>query len=254
MPDDEVGRVARAFNAMTESLRRTLHELSQRRALAAVGEFAASLAHEVRNPLTSIRVDLQRAEEKLAPDSDARGLLTRALGSIERVDRSVTGALQMARSGSIERKMLDLRKPLEAAIHAAKPEFAARRATLESVRLGDSAVEIEGDAPALERLFLNLLLNAAQALGDAGHASVTVKRRGDTVSIVIQDSGGGIGREDLEKVFEPFYSTRSEGTGLGLAIARQIVVAHGGEITIDSTPGTGTRVEVVLPRRPDAST
>jgi len=253
-PDDEVGRVARAFNDMTESLRRTLHELSQRRALAAVGEFAASLAHEVRNPLTAIRVDLQRVEEELPADSDARSLLARALGSIERVDRSVTGALRVARSGSITRESLDLRRPLEAAIHAAEPEFAARGATLDPVSLGDAAVEVEGDAPALERLLLNLLLNAAQALGDGGRASVTVERRGDGVSIVIKDSGGGIGREDLEKVFEPFYSTRSEGTGLGLAIARQIAVAHGGEITIDSAPGRGTRVEVVLPRRADTPT
>ncbi len=252
--DDEVGRVAGAFNSMTESLRRTLRELSQRQALAAVGEFAASMAHEVRNPLTSIRVDLQRVEEKLPSDSDARDLLHRALGSIERVDRSVTGALRVARSGSVKQDSVDLRKPLQGAIHTARPEFATRNATLEPTEPGLESVQVRGDAGALEQLFLNLLLNAAQALGEGGRASVALECSTETVSIVIQDTGRGIAPEDLDKVFDPFYSTRPDGTGLGLAIARQIAVAHGGEVSIHSAPGTGTRVEVVLPQYAGATT
>ncbi|MGK2962318.1 MAG: HAMP domain-containing protein, partial [Gemmatimonadaceae bacterium] len=99
--EDEVGRVGRAFNAMTESLSTTLRQLSQREALVAVGEFAAALAHEVRNPLTSIRIDLQRVEEKLPDDSPLRVQLDRALREVQRLDQTVTGALGVARSGSI---------------------------------------------------------------------------------------------------------------------------------------------------------
>lgn len=246
-PGDEVGRVARAFNSMTESLRRTLRELSQRQALAAVGEFAASLAHEVRNPLTSIRVDLQRVEEKLPQESETRDLLGRALGEIERVDRSVTGALQVARSGRITLEPVDLRKPLAAAVHTAEPEFKSHGAQIEYAELGDDPIAVKGDAAALEQLFLNLLLNGAQALDKGGRASVSVERTNRDVLISIRDSGSGIAQEDLEKVFEPFYTTRSAGTGLGLAIARRIAVAHGGEITVESTSGVGTTLTLRLP-------
>jgi two-component system sensor histidine kinase AtoS len=246
-PGDEVGRVARAFNSMTESLRRTLRELSQRQALAAVGEFAASLAHEVRNPLTSIRVDLQRVEEKLPQELETRDLLGRALGEIERVDRSVTGALRVARSGRITLEPVDLRKPLEAAVHTAEPEFKSHGAQIEYAELGDDPIAVKGDAAALEQLFLNLLLNGAQALDKGGRASVSVDRTNRDVLISIRDSGSGIAQKDLEKVFEPFYTTRPAGTGLGLAIARQIAVAHSGEITVESTPAVGTTMRLRLP-------
>ncbi len=244
---DEVGRVARAFNAMTESLRRTLRELSQRQALAAVGEFAASLAHEVRNPLTSIRLDLQRVEEKLEEESDARHLLDRALGEIERVDRSVTGALRVARSGRIAHEPVDVRQPLEAALHSAEPEFKIRDARIEDVRLGGEPIWVRGDAAALEQLFLNLLLNAGQALESGGHAGVDVTSDGGGALVSIWDSGCGIEPDQLDEVFKPFYSTRPEGTGLGLAIAQRIAMAHGGDLSIESTPGAGTTVRVRLP-------
>lgn len=244
---DEVGRVARAFNAMTESLRRTLSELSQRQALAAVGEFAATLAHEVRNPLTSIRLDLQRVEEKLPDESETRELLDRALGEIERVDRSVTGALRVARSGRIAHEPVDARNPLEAAVHSAEPEFKARDAQLEPARLGGEPIWVRGDAAALEQLFLNLLLNAGQALEPGGHAGVEVTADGGEAVISIWDSGCGIEPERLDEVFRPFYSTRPDGTGLGLAIAQRIAVAHGGDLSIESAPGAGTTVRVRLP-------
>jgi signal transduction histidine kinase len=232
---------------MTESLRRTLRELSQRQALAAVGEFAASLAHEVRNPLTSIRLDLQRVEEKLPDESDARDLLGRALGEIERVDRSVTGALRVARSGRITHEPVDVRQPLEAALHSAEPEFKARNARLEPAQFGEEPISVKGEAAALEQLFLNLLLNAAQALDPGERAGVELNADAGEALISVWDTGSGIAPDDLEKVFKPFYSTRPEGTGLGLAIAQRIAVAHGGDLSIESTPGSGTTVRVRLP-------
>jgi signal transduction histidine kinase len=202
----------------------------------------------VRNPLTSVRVDLQRVEEKLPEESDARDLLGRALGEIERVDRSVTGALRVARSGKIALEPVDLRKPLDAALHTAEPEFTSHGAQLEHWAVGEKPITVKGDAAALEQLFLNLLLNAAQALEKGGSASVTVESASRDVLISIRDSGGGIAPKNFEKVFEPFYSTRPDGTGLGLAISRQIARAHGGEICVESTPGTGTTMMLRLPR------
>lgn len=245
---DEVGRVGRAFNTMTESLRKTLQELSQRRALAAVGEFAASLAHEVRNPLTSIRFDLQRIEEKLPADEETPELMARTIRRIDALNRSVTGALQVARSGSVTLEPVNLRGPLKAAVQMALPEFQERDANLEAAEAEGELIEIRGDASALERLFLNLLLNAAQALEPGGRAIVTLQSRENEVRVTIQDNGKGIESEVLDRVFEPFFSSRPDGTGLGLPIASRIAQAHGGDISVESEPGVGTTVTLWLPQ------
>jgi len=247
---DEVGRVGRAFNAMTESLQGTLRQLSQRQALAAVGEFAASLAHEVRNPLTSVRLDMQRIEEELPHGSKARGLLKRALGEIDRVNRSVTGALRVARSGSVKLETIDLRQPIEAAAHAAEPELHAHGAELSLELPPQAPIWVKGDAVALEQLLLNLLLNSAQAAERGGTITVTAKSDADSVVVSVRDSGCGIPPEDLKRVAEPFFSTRPEGTGLGLAIAQRIAQAHGRELEFESIPGVGTTVRLRLPPSP----
>lgn len=243
--NDEFGRVARAFNSMTDSLGRTLKELSHREALAAVGEFAAELAHEVRNPLTSIRVDLQLVEERLPKDSPLREIQHGALAEIERLDGTVSGVLQLARSGQIELRPLDLREPVLAAEHAARPEFDLRGALIEII-LPESPVFVRGDSAALRQLILNLLLNAAQALAPGCRAVLDVRVEGDQATVTLRDDGPGIPADTLARVREPFFSTKAEGTGLGLAIAERVVRAHGGAMEIESAPGAGTVVRVRL--------
>lgn len=247
--EDEVGRVARAFNGMTASLRRTLRRLAERESLAAVGEFAASLAHEVRNPLSSILVDLQRVEEGLPGDSPLRRPQRRALGEIERLDRAVSGTLALARSGRIESESLDLCRPLRAAVHAARPAFESRGAELDGPTGTQGALEIRGDEAKLEQLFLNLLLNAAQALEEGGRARVEVRTNEEEIVVAVHDDGRGVPEEERSRIFDPFYSTRAEGTGLGLPTARRIARAHGGEVELESEVGRGTVVTVRLSRR-----
>ncbi len=243
---DEVGRVAQAFNTMTESLRRTLDQLAERESLAAVNEFAAALAHEVRNPLTSIRLDLQEVEEQLPETSPLRSIQSRALEDVERLDRTVAGALDTARSGHIEARDIDLREPIRAAVHAAVPAFDARGARLTWDEPPEPAA-VRGDPDALERVVLNLLLNAADALEGEASASVALTRSERDFTITIRDTGRGIAEESIERVFDPFFTTRPGGTGVGLAVARRIVTAHRGEISLSSGPGVGTTVQVRLP-------
>ncbi len=243
---DEIGQVAGAFNTMTESLRRTLRELAERQALAAVGEFAASLSHEVRNALTSIRLDLQVSGEQLPDETAVKEPHERALKEIGRLNETVTGALELARSGRLKQVRLDLWSPLMAAIHTAGPEFAERHARLDVPEQG-APIMVAGDAAALEQLFLNILLNAAQALDDGGAAALEVEEAERQVSVRIRDDGQGIPAEALDRVFEAFYSTREGGTGLGLPIARRIAQAHGGQLRVRTTVGTGTEVEITLP-------
>lgn len=244
---DEVGRVTAAFNSMMDNLRHTLGELSQRQALAAVGEYAASLSHEVRNGLTAIRVDLQRAEEKTAAAAPGRSLIARALENVRRLDGIVSRSLHLSRSGRAPRRRLDLRTVIATAAQGADSSFNDRGTTLEKIPRAGTPSWILGDAVALEQLFLNLLLNAVQALQRGGAASLTLDADGADARIVVTDNGTGIPPEALAHVLDPFFSTKADGTGLGLPIAHQIAVAHGGSLKIESVLGEGTRVEVRLP-------
>jgi signal transduction histidine kinase len=246
--DDEVGRVARAFNGMIDSLRRTLGELSRRERLAAVGEFAASLAHEVRNPLTSLRMDLQRVEEQVPPDSALRAPLERSLRVVTRLNETVSGALRVARSGTGGTDLVNLRVPIQRALEVTIPAFEQAGTAVEAPEAGDAPILVRGDPSALEQLFLNLLLNAAQAMPSGGRVTISAASDGSDVELSVSDTGHGIPAALLGRVFDPFVSTKPEGSGLGLAIARQIAIAHGGTLTMESEAGSGATARLRLPR------
>jgi signal transduction histidine kinase len=242
----EVRRVGAAFNAMTENLRATLDELSRRNALAAVGEFATSLSHDVRNALTSIRVDLERAARRGITEPVADDLVDRALNNVSRLEATVTGAVQVARAGYAPPADLDLRDAVLAAAETVAGTFSAIPATLE-LALGDRAVPVRGSPTALQQVFANLLFNAAQALEPDGRAVVGAECGKDFVEITIADTGGGIDDAAMANLSRPYYSSKPDGHGLGLPIARRIVASHGGALTIESVPGKGTSVTVRLP-------
>jgi signal transduction histidine kinase len=242
----EVQRVGAAFNTMTGHLRRTLDELSRRSALAAVGEFATTLSHDVRNALTAIKVDLERAELRGVADPVASGLVARALGNVARLETVVSGALRVARRGHAPPKEIDLRVPLDEAVASVRGAFAAASCELE-VSAPPSPVVVCADTAALQQMFANLLFNAAQAMRPGGRAHVAVSAVSDFAEVTIRDSGVGIAPGDMEQLATPFFSTKPSGTGLGLPIARQIVAAHGGDLSITSETGAGTTVRVRLP-------
>lgn len=221
-------------------------ELAQREALATVGEFASELAHEVRNPLTSVRLDLQRVSEVADDPESVHRIASRVLRQVERIDRAVTGALRVARGGAIERRAVDLRVVLENARRTAEAEFAHRGARL-VLGVTPAPLELDGDAIALEQLFLNLLINAAQALSPGGTAQVDAERHNGTIEVTIADTGAGMSERQLAETHQPFRSSKHDGTGLGLKIARRIVSNHRGALHVASTLGQGTTVKVTFP-------
>lgn len=244
---DETGSLAHAaLEQPPDGNRGPSLQRSQREALVEVGKFAALLAHEVRNPLTAIRIDLQRVEERLPAESPLRLQLARALREVERLDLTVSGALRIARSGTVSSDLVDLRVPLQRAVEVATPAFDQIDATLALSGL-EVPVPVRGDEAALEQLFLNVLLNAAQALPRGGAAGVAFATTDNQAEVDIWDRGMGIPRGNLGRVFDPFYSTKKEGTGLGLAIARGVVTGHGGSLTIESETGAGTTITISLP-------
>jgi signal transduction histidine kinase len=242
----EVRRVGAAFNVMTENLRATLDALSRRSAMAALGEFATSLSHDVRNALTSVRVDLDRLTLRDLNDPVASTLVTRVLNNVSRVETAVTGALRIARRGRIPLQDVDLRQPIRAAADIVRATVIALPADLE-LRLPPEPIRIHGDEAALQQLFANLLFNAAQAMSAGGIARVVAESNDDEAVVTVADTGDGISRANLAKLETPFFSTKVNGTGFGLPIARQVVAAHGGSLTIESGEGQGTTVRVKLP-------
>jgi signal transduction histidine kinase len=238
--EDEVGRVGRAFNGMLENIARMMRELSQREAVTAMGEMAATMAHQLRSPATAIRLDVQRAHDKLGAETPERALLARALGQLDRLERAVSASLKVARAGRTEFTVIDIREPLERA--------AAGVRGVDMTVVPRNPVHIRGDAAALEQLFANVLTNAAQASPNGRRTTVSMSAdEPEMVSVTISDQGIGMSPDVLARAGEPLFSTKPEGTGLGLAIARRIAAAHGGTLSIASERGRGTSVTVRLP-------
>jgi len=222
-------------------------ELSQREAVAAMGELAAMLAHQLRSPATAMRLDLERAREKVADNSVEKQLLDRSLRELERMERAIAGSLTFARSARPDFVDVDVREPL---LRGVQSIAANRGASPSHVKVCDlsSPLMVKGDAAALEQLFSNLLVNAAHAAGPSGEVVLCVEAPANgRVEIEIRDNGAGMSAEVLKRAGEPLFSTKAGGTGLGLAIANRIAAAHGGEIELTSVEGAGTTARVDLP-------
>lgn len=241
----EIGRVARSFNRMTASLRQTLQALAEQRSLARLGEFAATLAHEVRNPLTAIRVDLQVVEESLPDDDRALRPLRRALDEIDRLDRTVGAALLATRAGRTDRAPVDLVPAVRAAAATAERSVTPSRAI--PIEALPEPAWVHGDAAALQQLFLNVLLNALEAVRDGGEVRVAVWSDRGRYFVEVADTGRGLSPEAAAHAFDPLFTTRADGTGLGLTIAARLTHAHGGTIRLENAAGGGAVATIDLP-------
>ena len=195
-----------------------------------------------------MRLDLERAHDKLPIGSNERALLARSLEQLERLERAIAGSIKVARGAGADFSELDVREPLRRAISVLCAEYESSGVHVDQHGISDAALIGRGNAAALEQMFTNLLANAAQAAGSGGRVTVSGGARNDShTTISIADNGPGMSPDVCARAGEPFFSTKPRGTGLGLAIARRIAVAHGGALVINSTEGAGTIVRVDLP-------
>ena len=222
--------------------------------LAHVGALAAGLAHEIRNPLNVLSMNLQMLEEEIASGAatdggDARTYLTALQGEIRRLSNLVNNFLSYARPTQPRFETKDLNRILREICLFVKPEFEVRSLTLRQ-DLTPYLPPVDLDEALLRQAVMNILINATQVLKPGGKVTVQsrVGPQGEAI-VAIEDDGPGIRPEDLEKIFEVFYSTRGGGTGLGLAIVSRVMEAHGGSIRVESEPGKGARFILTLPRR-----
>ncbi|HEY3492657.1 MAG TPA: ATP-binding protein [Solirubrobacterales bacterium] len=220
--------------------------------MAYVGTLASGLAHEIRNPLNSLNLNMQMLEEEIEEGGSAptgKRLLAITRSEISRLERLVSDFLAYAKPRPLEIEEMPAVRPLERVRELLAGEIQKRGARVEvEDRSGGARVRV--DPGQISQLLLNLARNALDAAQEASRTPVlelSVTRQGATVSLMVRDNGMGIPPEERERVFEIFYSTRKGGTGLGLAIVDRIARAHGGRIKVDSEVGEGTTVTVELP-------
>jgi len=217
--------------------------------LSALGELAAGLAHEIRNPLGSIRGTAEIVKDSTLSEEQRAEFATIMIREVDRLNQVVTNFLSFARPGAAGKDRCDLNAVLNEIVEISTAECQKNRVSVQLKRMELPLVPAEADQ--LKQVFLNLLLNAVQAMPDGGHLEITTRQRNGTVAVIFADNGSGIPREIIGKIFNPFFSTRHSGTGLGLAISQRIIQAHGGQIDVASEVGKGTRFEVQLPLTED---
>jgi len=252
--NDEIGDLGRNFNYMLQQLREsreeieTLHRTQMSRAehLATLGELAAGLAHEIRNPLAGIAGVIEIIGRDLPSTSPARAVLKDVRQEVTQINRILTDLLETARPHPPQVCLSNLNTTVEHAVMLARQQVLSKPIKIELQKAPDLA-EVEHDSDQIHQVLLNLLLNAVQAMEGAGTVRVEIGARGDCASVVVIDTGRGIPPQHLTDIFRPFYTTKGNGTGLGLSLARRIVEEHHGRIEVSSVVGKGSSFEVVLP-------
>ncbi len=255
--NDEIGDLGQAFNQMIRELRESreeinhLHQTQMSRAehLATLGELAAGLAHEIRNPLAGIAGVMEIIGRDLPPNSPAREVLKEVRFEVQHINRIVTELLEIARPKRPEFRLADLNSTAEHAIVFAQQQVRSKAITIDLHKCS-TLPPIEHDTTQIHQVLLNLLLNAIQSIEGQGQVRLQVGNDGDGfATLAVSDTGKGIPPDNLANIFRPFFTTKGHGTGLGLSLARRIVEDHGGRITVESAPKQGSVFTIYLPLR-----
>ena len=241
-----VARDLAARLALLVERHRAVSELDDARRLAALGQFAAAIAHDIRTPLTSISLNVQILRRKLALSEDDREHLDIALEELGRLDASVAQILEFAKPVRLAAQAIDVGELLEATARGLSPVLSERGVALHCEPTAELPA-VQGDPQRLRQVLVNLVDNAANASATGAAVTVRARSAAATIEIDVEDSGRGIPADDLPRIFEPFFTTRPDGTGLGLAICHKVVRAHGGDIRVRSTVGAGSTFTILLP-------
>jgi two-component system sensor histidine kinase HydH len=249
-------RALELIRAQVQTIKDSRAKLVQSEKLAALGQLAAAIAHEVRNPLTVIRSAAQTLRESLPGDSpDAARACSFITDETDRLGNLISALLAFARPVQISPAEVTIAELFERAVSVTAPEISAKHIRVNR-HAGAELGAVRVDPDLMGQVFVGLVANAVAAVEPGGEVSLDAKSNGANVELAVADSGPGVPPELRRRVFEPFFTTRAEGVGLGLAIARQIVEAHGGVIDVDSSASGGARFWVRLPiagRAPSAA-
>jgi signal transduction histidine kinase len=244
--NDEFGAVAEAFNGLLDRLEQAQTALVRSEKLAVAGLLAARIAHDVRNPLSSIKMQTQLLQARLHRDPEDRATFASVLGDINQVESVITDLVELARPGDLKREPTSINLVITDALEQLGPQFAHRKIAVRT-SLAPDLPEITVDSRRLRQALLNVLLNASDAMTTGGTIEVHSRAELSAVVVDICDDGCGIDPELSHRVFDPFISTKREGVGLGLVNAKAVVEGHGGRIALEPNRPRGTCARITLP-------
>jgi PAS domain S-box-containing protein len=227
-------------------------EMQQAKTMAALGEMAATVAHEIRNPLGAMGMCADLLEREIPEESGSRKIVTKIVEGLGRLNRIVSNLLVYSRPVKPQLRKVALNQLLGETVDFVGIEIDRQDQKVAIRKLWDeSPVYVQVDPEKLQQVIMNLSLNGIQAMPKGGTLTVTIDRSPGKnpgfISFSVADTGSGIAPEILDKIFDPFFTTKANGTGLGLAIVKKIVESHSGYIDVDSVPDKGTTVQVFLP-------
>lgn len=239
------------FSDLTD-VRETQERLKRSERMAAIGELSADMAHEIRNPLASIRGSVEMLASETDYGGDRKRLMHLVIKETDRLDTIIEHFLRFARSKDPSFRKVSLNRVIEEVLDLVKahPDF---RETIElRTVLSDADATVSADPEQVKQVFLNLCLNSLSAMNDGGQLTIEVLQTDGAFGVAVTDTGIGIKKSAISRIFQPFYSTRKKGIGLGLSIAHKIVEKHEGWIDVESNPGKGSKFTVWL-RKSDSS-
>jgi two-component system NtrC family sensor kinase len=256
--EDEIGELAATFESMVAAIATANAQLLSSERLAAIGKMAAQVTHEVRNPLSSLALNVELLEDELGePSGEVGSLLAAVKLEIERLTQLSEKYLSLARRSQPDFQEEDLGQVVSDAVSSAQAELGKHKIKSQlAIEEGLPAAHL--DEAQIRQVMLNLIRNAREAMAEGGELWVGVRslareERDPGLEISVADSGGGMDERTREHLFEPFFTTKGHGTGLGLAITQEIVEAHGGKIRCERRQPRGTRFVIELPLRPPAA-
>ena len=243
---DEIGKLAESFNKMTTNLEKSQKQIIQSEKLASLGRLAAGVAHEINTPLTNISNSAQILMRKMDEDDPKKERLEVIEENIDVATKIVRGLLEFARQPKPKFEDVEIDELLTRTLKMLKYQFKNIKI---DVNLDIDLPSILGDPGQLQQVFINILSNSCQAMQDGGELSIFIRKSEAFVEIEVKDTGHGIPKENISKIFDPFFTSREygEGTGLGLFISLGIIEKHNGRIDVKSKIGKGTTVIIKLP-------
>jgi signal transduction histidine kinase len=243
---DELGRLARTFNSMCDSLQSTRQELIRQERLGTINRLSTSIVHDLRNPLAAIFAGSEILAEGGLPEPQVQRLAANIYRASSRIQQMLRELSRGWQGGSQPVSEVRLRELVENAAAAVAHEAALHRVTIE-VNLPED-LSLSAEPERLGRVFENLLLNAVEAMPDGGHVTVSLLEDANNVVVAVEDTGPGIPPDLAPQLFQPFTSRKRNGMGLGLALSRQTVIDHGGDLALDADSARGARFLLRLPR------
>lgn len=250
---DEIGELARSFNYMVGKLREQremTEKLRKAEHLAGIGQFAQNIAHEIKNPLNFINLSIDHMRETAKPADPVQAekfdsLITNMKGEIQRVSRFAESFLEYGRPFELNRRKTKMETVIDEVV-----ELVSIKAQMENVQIHKEyrkIPELHVDPEFIKTCIYNIIINSLEAMPNGGLLTIMAGMAGSNFSLAVKDTGTGVSKDMMEKVFEPFLTTKIKGLGLGLAFTKRIIEEHGGKVMFESTEGAGSTLTLILP-------